>query len=54
MAKPKSEARQLTALVAVRFAPDDLDELRLEADRRGLTLPALLRQTALTTVRAAS
>jgi len=54
MARPKSETRQLTALVAVRFTPDDLHELREEASRRGISVQELLRDITLTTVRAAS
>jgi predicted DNA binding CopG/RHH family protein len=54
MARTKSETRQKTALVAVRFAPDDLDELREEASRRGVSVQELLRDITLTTVRAAS
>jgi predicted DNA binding CopG/RHH family protein len=54
MARPKSETRQMTALVAVRFAPDDLDELREEASRRGITVQQLLRDTTLNSLRAAS
>jgi predicted DNA binding CopG/RHH family protein len=49
-----SETRQMTALVAVRFAEDDLNELRQEAARRGVSVQQLLRDTTLTTVRAAS
>jgi hypothetical protein len=44
----------MTALLSVRFAPDDLDELRQAAIRRGVTVQQLLRETVLTTVRAAS
>jgi predicted DNA binding CopG/RHH family protein len=54
VAKPKSETRQLTALVAVRFSPSDLDEVREEASRRGITVPQLLRDITLNSVRAAS
>lgn len=54
MARPKSEARQMTALVSVRFAPDDLDALRQAATRRGVSVQELLRESVLTTVRAAS
>jgi hypothetical protein len=41
--RPKSERRQLTAIVSVRFLPDELEELRREADRRGISVPELLR-----------
>jgi predicted DNA binding CopG/RHH family protein len=54
VAKPKSETRQLTALVAVRFSPSDLNEVREEASRRGITVPQLLRDITLNSVRAAS
>jgi predicted DNA binding CopG/RHH family protein len=54
MARAKSETRQMTALVAVRFAPDDLDELREAASRRGVSVQQLLRDVTLNTVRAAS
>jgi predicted DNA binding CopG/RHH family protein len=54
MARQKSETRQLTALVAVRFSPSDLDEVREEATRRGITVPQLLRDITLNSVRAAS
>jgi hypothetical protein len=52
--KPKSEMRQLTELVAVRFAPSDLDALREEASRRKMSVPQLLREVTLGAVRAAS
>ena len=50
----KSETRQLTELVAVRCAPGDLDVLRSEANRRGITVQQLLRDSSLGSVRAAS
>jgi predicted DNA binding CopG/RHH family protein len=49
-----SETRQMTALVAVRFAEDDLNELRQEAARRGISVQQLLRDTTLTSLRTAS
>jgi hypothetical protein len=52
--RPKSETRQLTELVAVRFTPDDLDVLRQEATRRGISVQQLLRDSSLRSVRAAS
>jgi hypothetical protein len=47
--RPKSETRQL---VAVRFTPSDLIELRREADRRGVSVPQLRRESALKSARA--
>lgn len=49
-----TETRKMTELVAVRFAPDDLLELREEALRRGITVQQLLRDTTLSTLRTAS
>jgi hypothetical protein len=54
LAKGKSETRQLTELVAVRFAPADLDALREEASRREMSVPQLLREVTLGTLRTAS
>jgi hypothetical protein len=50
----RSESRQLTEFVGVRFATDDLDELRAEASRRGITVPRLLRDLSLNSLRQAS
>jgi hypothetical protein len=50
----KSETRQLTALVGVRFAQEDFDALRAEANRRGVTVPELLRDISLSSLRNAS
>lgn len=50
----RSESRQLTEFVGVRFATDDLDEVRAEALRRGITVPTLLRECTMNTLRAAS
>jgi hypothetical protein len=36
----------------VRFTPSDLIELRREADRRGVSVPQLLRESALNSARA--
>ena len=47
MARPKSETRQLTAQIAVRFTPADLDALRHEATRQGVTVQQLLRDSCL-------
>jgi hypothetical protein len=52
--KPKSESRQLTELVAVRLSPEDFDALREEAARRDMSVPQLLREVTLGTLRAAS
>jgi len=49
-----SENRKLTELVAVRFTPSDLEQLRREADRRGITLQQFLRETSLSSVQAAA
>jgi predicted DNA binding CopG/RHH family protein len=54
MARTKSETRQLTEGVFVRFTPADLHALKLEADRRGISVQQLLRESTLRTVRAAS
>jgi hypothetical protein len=54
VARPKSETRQLTELVAVRFSPSDLDALREEASRRDISVPQLLREVTLGTLRTAS
>jgi hypothetical protein len=54
MPKPRSETRLLTELVAVRFTPTDMEALRQEADRRGISVPELLRQSSLSQARAAS
>lgn len=50
----RSETRQLTEFVGVRFTPDDLTELREEASRLGITVPRLLRDLTLNSLRAAS
>lgn len=49
-----NETRQLTALVGVRFKQADLDALREEAARRAVTVPELLRDISLSTLRDAS
>ncbi|WP_457142336.1 hypothetical protein [Mycobacterium sp. URHB0021] len=49
-----SETRQLTEGVFVRFTPTDLDAVKVEADRRNISVAQLLRETTLRTVRAAS
>jgi predicted DNA binding CopG/RHH family protein len=52
--KPKSETRQLTKLVAVRFSPDDLQALQMEASRREISVQQLLRDVTLGSLSAAS
>ena len=49
-----SETRQLTALVGVRFAQADLDALKAEAIRRDISVPELLREFSLSSLRDAS
>jgi hypothetical protein len=50
-----SETRQLTEGVFDRFTPTELDavKVKVEADRRNITVAQLLRDTTLRTVRAA-
>ena len=50
----KSETRQLTEGVFVRFTPADMDTVKQEADRRGISVQQLLRESALSTLRTAS
>ena len=47
MARSGTETRQLTEQVKVRFKAADLDTLRKEAARRGITVPELLRDSGL-------
>ncbi len=54
MAHTGSETRQLSELVAVRFTPDDLSALREEASRREMSVPQLLREISLGSLRTAS
>jgi predicted DNA binding CopG/RHH family protein len=54
MAKRKSETRQLTEVITVRFKPADADQLRQAASQRGISVQQLLRETGLSSVRAAS
>jgi predicted HicB family RNase H-like nuclease len=54
VARRKSETRQLTKLVGVRLAPEDHDALSIEASRRQISVPELLREVALSTLSAAS
>ncbi|MBV8178553.1 MAG: hypothetical protein JO045_07020 [Mycobacterium sp.] len=51
--KPRSETRQLTAQIAVRFTPADLCDLRKEADRQGISVQQLLRDSCLRSLEAA-
>lgn len=53
MGRVKSETRQLTEGVYVRFSPTDLGELRQEAERLGVSVAHLLRESALHRVRPA-
>jgi hypothetical protein len=52
--KPRSENRRLTESVPVRFTKDDKLELAREAQRRGMTIPELLRDAWFNRERAAS
>jgi hypothetical protein len=54
VAEKRSENRQLSKLVAVRLAPEDWDALREEAARREMSVPQLLREGALSSLRTAS
>jgi predicted DNA binding CopG/RHH family protein len=45
-----SEQRKLTGKVLVRFAKEDLEALQQEASRRGVSLPALMRELSLRTL----
>jgi hypothetical protein len=49
-----SETRHLTEGVFVRFTPADLDAVKIEAERRNISVAKLLRETTLRTLRAAS
>jgi hypothetical protein len=46
----KSEVRQKTEGVYVRFTPADMDTLRLEARRLDMSIPELLRERCLCSV----
>ncbi|WP_431240931.1 hypothetical protein ACQ86B_28830 (plasmid) [Mycolicibacterium aichiense] len=54
MARIKSETRQLTEGVFVRFSPADLDEIRREAGRLNVSVAQLVRDTMLGNVCPAS
>lgn len=54
MRQPRSENRQLTEIVSVRFTPSDLDEVRHQANKHGMSVPQLLREKALNRAPAAS
>jgi len=45
-----SEQRKLTAKVLVRFTAEDLEALQDEANRQGISLPALMRDISLRTL----
>ena len=49
-----TETRRGTKQVLVRFTPDQFDQLRGEADLRGVSVQQLLRERSLGTSRAAS
>jgi hypothetical protein len=51
VARRGTETRRLTEQVGLRFTPDDLDVLRAEADRRGVTVQQMLREISLQMVR---
>lgn len=54
VSRVKSETRQLTEGVFVRFSPADLDEIRREANRLNISVAQLLRDSVLRDVRPAS
>ncbi|WP_158249087.1 hypothetical protein [Mycobacterium sp. ENV421] len=54
MGRVKSETRQLTEGVFVRFNPSDYDEIRGEAERRGVSVAQLMRESILHSVRRSS
>ncbi|BBZ15078.1 plasmid mobilization protein [Mycobacterium branderi] len=54
VSRRKSETRRLTELIAVRFTPADKLELEQVAGQRGITVQQLLRESVLTSARAAS
>ena len=54
MRRVKSETRQLTEGVFVRFCPSDYDDIREEADKRGISVAQLVRESILRDVRPAS
>lgn len=43
----KPERRRLNAMVSIRLTPEEEDSLRSEADRRGISLSALVREMIL-------
>ena len=47
MSRRGTETRQLTEQVKVRFKTADLDMLKTEAARRGISVPELLRDSGL-------
>ncbi|MCV7034912.1 MULTISPECIES: hypothetical protein [Mycobacterium] len=53
-AKPRSENRRLTESIPVRFTKADKLELAREAERRGVTIPELLREAWFNSLGAAS
>lgn len=53
MGKSRSKSRQLSAQINVRFMPDDLRDLREEANRQGISVQQLLRDSCLRSLQAA-
>lgn len=51
MGRPKSEVRQLTKAVTVRFTEEDLEDLMQAAHEEGVSVPRLLRETGLEAIR---
>jgi len=45
-----SKQRKLTGQVLVRFTEEDLEALQEEANRQGVSLPALMRDVSLRTL----
>jgi hypothetical protein len=43
----KPERRRLNAMVSIRLTPEEEDAVRAEAQKRGISLSALVRQTIL-------
>lgn len=43
----KPESRRLNAMVSIRLTPEEEDVLRSEAEKRGMSLSSLVRQTLL-------
>lgn len=54
MTRPKSETRKLTEFIGVRFSETHRLELEKAAASQGISVPALLRQSALQSIGVAS